>query len=186
MAGFGQTADLTVAANPTLAPVPSSGLTTSALLDERRLGFKIRLFVYDFTNFLTKMPSCERVFNITNPTSLDGDYFNPAELKRILKARVDTYTQMEDNPVIPSTPHQTVEQMLRELLPNGWKKQPGKNQNVGLDELAAIYASIFGIAREELDNESFVARVDGFDLHMRNPSAWGETFWRRHPRCAGN
>lgn len=175
----------------------SATLTTSSLVSDPSLGYKIRVLLYDLQN-MAKDRSCEaRTSGITDELYLSQPYFTPNEASRIKSAVVDhaipSFTAEEDvdvedfedvevgiedfddfevevedfseqakqtTPSSPTTQH-TVEETIHLQMATFFEKRraSGDARPCGPHTIAPLYRAVFGISKDELQDDKFLGRL---------------------------
>ncbi len=127
---------------------------TTTLRSDPDLGYRIRILLYDLRNLQRDQAAGRRIHSTTDELYLSAPYFTPEEVARIKNAVVDTVPRHNGK-------HQTVDQLIRTALAAYWdKRRAGADMRpCGPHDLSPIYESVFGISKEELQDEQFLLRL---------------------------
>lgn len=150
--------------------------TTSAIKVDPDLGYRIRVLIHDFLN-VTKDPNASRRINSTTDEHyISAPYFNDTQSALLRHAIVDSdlgtvlrgmegYEDTEEanayESILQSQRGQTFDTALRSLLSNFIDKRraSGDARPCGPHHLGPMYASLFGIEMEELNDDRFLTRL---------------------------
>ncbi len=163
---------------------PASPLTTSAIAEDAVLGYRMRLLIYDLRN-LTKDAESERRLNSTTDERYIGPPYLNAEQSAVIKgAIVDVRLESKQFPDMgeyitsdedgnnsktqndlfhlhDSEVNHSFEAMLGALLERFWDKRRASAdaRPCGPHHLAPLYAALFGIKLDEIQDPKFLSRV---------------------------
>ncbi len=151
------------------ANLPEATLAT--LLHDVDLGYRIRALLYDLSNIGSDLNSQKRLSSTTHELYISGPYFTECEAIKIRTTLVENTTDpiiTEEQTAVsiddPSSSfHQktTLEEAIHSRLANFFEKRraSGDSRPCGPHDMFPIYASIFGIEKEELKDERFLSRL---------------------------
>ncbi|KAK2591918.1 hypothetical protein QQS21_010392 [Conoideocrella luteorostrata] len=168
----------TTASTPALQPAVT---TTSAVAADPMLGYKIRVLLHDFLNVTKDPNSARRIDSTTHELYISTPYFDDSQAVLIKAALVDISVS-KHNPTATATEYaqtasdteedgakssmtglegQTFETAVQALLSNfiDKRRSSGDTRPCGPHHLAPMYACLFGIELEELNNEKFLGRL---------------------------
>lgn len=149
--------------------------STTAIAADPTLGYKIRVLLYDFQN-ITKDPSSERRINSTTDEHyISGPYFDDGQARMVKAAIVDADLPKYDPTISGDTDGenadealesrglegQTLDEAIRTSLNRFIDKRraSGDARPCGPHHLAPLYASLFGIKMEEIQDSKFLGRL---------------------------
>ena len=148
--------------------------TLSCLRQDSDLWYRIHVLLYDLSKVTQDPQSEKRLSSTLHPLYISEPYFSDPESTRILQAKIDNPTNptttsppntssssSSDNDSMPSPKTSTIEQAIYEKTANFLtkRKASGDARPCGPHDLVPIYSAIFRISKDELDDESFLARV---------------------------
>ena len=153
-------------------PGPTS---TIAIAADPTLGYKIRVLLYDFLN-VTKDPNSERRINSTTDEHyISAPYFEHDQAMVVKAAIVDADLPKHDPSISDYTDGknnenssercglqgQTFDAAVRTMLNQFIDKRraSGDARPCGPHHLAPLYASLFGIGMEEIQDSKFLSRL---------------------------
>ncbi|KAI9166734.1 hypothetical protein HJFPF1_02848 [Paramyrothecium foliicola] len=154
--------------------------TTSAVAADPILGYKIRVLLHDFLTVTKDPNAARRIGSTTNEHYISAPYFDDFQAAVVKAALVDVdldehnlapiatrYAQadadIEEDVLLDTTSleGQTFETAVQALLSTFFDKRraSGDARPCGPHHLAPLYAGLFGIGIEELDDEKFLGRL---------------------------
>ncbi|KAK8121977.1 hypothetical protein PG984_010647 [Apiospora sp. TS-2023a] len=130
--------------------------TTSELAADTNLGYKIRVLIYDLRNFSKDAGSQRRTLQTTDELYISSPYFTPKEVS-IIKGAIC----VPDEESQPSKAPEIVEAAIQKAMANFFEKRKasGDARPCGPHDLAPIYEAVFGIEKEEVQDERFLSRM---------------------------
>ena len=144
--------------------------TLSALRQDLELWYRIQVLLYDLSKVARDPQSEKRVSSTTHPLYISEPYFSDSESTRILTAVIDDSTNVQamtapypnsddDKPNLPEGT--TIEEAIYDRLTNflDKRKASGDARPCGPHDMVPVYGSIFGIPKEKLEDERFLARL---------------------------
>lgn len=144
--------------------------TLSALRQDLDLWYRIQALLYDLSKVAHDPQSEKHISSTTHALYISEPYFSMSESTRILTAVTDDSKIVET--VAPSCPNTdddkpdlpkgtTIEEALYDRLANflDKRKASGDARPCGHHDMVAVYGSIFGIPKEKLEDERFLARL---------------------------
>ena len=145
--------------------------TLSCLREDSDLWYKVHVLLYDLSK-VTRDPQSEKRLALTlHPLYMSEPYFSDDESTRILQTIIDSPTYYEatsppntsgdDDDGITLTKESTIEQAIYDRLTNflDKRKASGDARPCGPHDLVPIYGAIFGIPKDELEDERFLVRL---------------------------
>ena len=159
--------------------------TLSALRQDLDLWYKIQVLLYDLSKVARDPQSEKRISSTTHPLYISEPYFSVSESTRILTAVIDDSANVEAiRPQYPNSdyeePHtpegKTIEEAIYDTMTNflDKRKASGDARPCGPHDMVPVYGSIFGIPKEKLEDERFLARLkrSGLgDLRLKDKDA---------------
>lgn len=148
-----------------LAKTPTSlPATTSTLKSDPNIGYKIKVLLYDLRNITKDRASEQRTMNTVDELYISTPYFTFEEAAHIKSAVVDSNLTNKDDfstDLRGNAQPLTVEEAIHASLKGFFEKRKasGDARPCGPHEMAPIYEEIFGIPREELQDERFLSRL---------------------------
>ena len=144
--------------------------TLSCLREDSDLWYRIHVLLYDLSKVARDPQSDKRLSLTLHPLYISGPYFSDSESTRILQATIDGPIHFEAlSPPNPSggddstslTKEGTIEQAIYDKMNNflNKRKASGDARPCGPHDLVPIYGAIFGIPKDELEDERFLARL---------------------------
>ncbi|KAK8000325.1 C6 transcription factor [Apiospora arundinis] len=123
---------------------------------EPNLRYKIRILLYDLRNVSKDAGSQRRTLQTTDELYISSPYFTPEEAAMIKGATCD----LEDEEKLPKTTT-SVESAIQKVMANFFEKRKasGDARPCGPHDLAPIYETVFGIKKEEVQDEKFLSRL---------------------------
>lgn len=152
------------------------GLTsTIAIAADPTLGYKIRVLLYDFLN-VTKDPNSERRINSTTDEHyVSAPYFDHDQAMVVKAAIVDADLSKHDPKISDYTDGENNENSSKSCRLEGQafdvavrtilnrfidkRRASGDARPCGPHDLAPLYASLFGIGMEEIQDSKFLSRL---------------------------
>ena len=144
--------------------------TLSCLREDSDLWHRIHVLLYDLSK-VARDPQSEKRLSLTlHPLYISEPYFSDTDSTRILQAIIDKPTSYEatnppntsgDNDSMTLTKEPTIEQAIYDRMTNFLDKRraSGDARPCGPHDLLPIYSAIFGIPKDELEDEGFLARL---------------------------
>ena len=144
--------------------------TLSRLREDSNLWYRIHILLYDFNN-VAQDPQSEKRLSLTlHPLYISSPYFSDAESTRILQTIIHdptatsapTTSDDDDDRIMTLTRKEaTIEQAIYDKMTNFLtkRKASGDARPCGPHDLVPIYGAIFSIAKDELEDERFLARL---------------------------
>ena len=137
--------------------------TTSTIKADPTLGYKIRVLIHDLRN-IAKDPSSARRLNATiDEHYISVPYFTATEAETIKQATVDVEIGSHLVPGGENTPTfgKSLDEAIRMLLGNFLEKRraSGDSRPCGPHDLAPVYAALFGIELDEMQDDKFLGRL---------------------------
>lgn len=138
------------------------------LKTDTNLGYKLRVLLYDLRNMVKDRSSEARTLATTHPTYISGPYFTPDEADLVRNTVVILINEDENQEGEttkggdPCPSETTVEQAIHTRLANFFEKRlaSGDARPCGPHDMAPIYEGLFGISKEELqDDEKVLSRL---------------------------
>lgn len=148
-----------------LAKTPTSlPATTSTLKSDPNIGYKIKVLLYDLRNITKDRASEQRTMNTVDELYISTPYFTFEEAAHIKSAVVDSNLTNKDDfstDLRGNAQPLTVEEAIHASLKGFFEKRKasGDARPCGPHEMAPIYEEIFGIPREDLQDERFLSRL---------------------------
>lgn len=148
-----------------LAKTPTSlPATTSTLKSDPNIGYKIKVLLYDLRNITKDRASEQRTMNTVDELYISTPYFTFEEAAHIKSAVVDSNLVNNDDfstALRGNIQQLTVEEAIHASLKGFFEKRKasGDARPCGPHGMAPIYEEIFGIPREELQDERFLSRL---------------------------
>ena len=144
--------------------------TLSALRQDLDLWYRIQVLLYDLSKVARDPQSEKRISSTTHPLYISEPYFSVSESTRILTAVIDDSGNVEAiRPQYPNSdydgPHtpddKTIEEAIYDTMTNflDKRKASGDARPCGPHDMVPVYGSIFGIPKEKLEDERFLARL---------------------------
>lgn len=129
--------------------------TTSELTADANFGYKIRVLIYDLRNISKDAGSQHRVLQTTDELYISSPYSTPKEASTTKGACCVS----DENQ--PSKAAESVETAIQKAMANVFEKRKasGDAQPCGPHGLAPIYEVVFGIEKEEVQDEQFLSRM---------------------------
>ncbi|KAK8009006.1 hypothetical protein PG991_011557 [Apiospora marii] len=142
------------AVNPT--DNPNQLKTTSEIVADAILGYKIRVLIYDLRNISKDTHSQRRTLQTTDELYISSPYFTPKEASIVKRATC----VLEEEHQSPKPP-ESVETAIQKAMTNFFEKRKasGDARPCGPHDLAPIYEAVFGIEKEEVQDERFLSRM---------------------------
>ena len=158
----------------------------SILRQELDLWYRIHVLLYDLNNVANNTSSEKRICSTTNELYISGPYFTDSEAIRIRTAIVDgvldnadeaidaatnvtvgsgegetTGGSMSDGTLSTFNKDVTVEEVIHTRLSNFFNKRKasGDARPCGPHDMLPIYSSVFGVVKEELEDDRFLSRL---------------------------
>ena len=140
--------------------------TLSCLREDSDLWYRVHVLLYDLSK-VGRDPQSEKRLSLTlHPLYISEPYFSDYDSTRILQAIID-------DPTATNPPHtsgdddsmkltnMTIEQAIYDKMTNflNKRKASGDARPCGPHDLVPIYGAIFGIPKDELEDERFLARL---------------------------
>ena len=144
-------------------PAPTPPTTTSQIVANPILRYKLRLLLHDFRNFTNDRTAGWRLATATGQTWIGRPYFTSVEARVIKAAIVDTCSLTRDFEMAPledvsrGRKRRSVMEVFEECVELYYKKRCLGLYRPPLapDEMAPIFEWVFGIHRAEYDNKAF-------------------------------
>ena len=146
--------------------------TLSCLREDSDLWYRIHVLLYDLSKIARDPQSEKRLSFTLHPLYISEPYFSDSESTRILQSTIDDPTCTtaasppntsgdDDNDSIAWTKETTIEQAIYDKMTNflNKRKASGDARPCGPHDLVPIYGAIFGIPKDELEDEPFLARL---------------------------
>lgn len=140
--------------------------TTSALKSDPILGYKLRILLYDLRNISKDKASEQRTLATVDELYISSPYFTSKEAAWIKTATVNhnmfSIEQGGDSQGVPSIEGPlTVENAIHTKLAQFLEKRRagGDARPCGPHDMAPVYEAVFGIPRQELEDEKFLGRL---------------------------
>ena len=142
--------------------------TVSSLRLEKDLWYRIQILLYDLSKVTRDPQSEKRLSSTTHALYISGPYFSDEEAARIRAAIVDHAIKVEhgeddsdDKEDVHVQDSSTVEEAIYARLQNFFEKRKasGDARPCGPHDMFPIYGSVFGISKEELNDERFLSRL---------------------------
>ena len=142
--------------------------TLSRLLEDWDLWYRIHVLLYDLSKVARDPHSEKRLALTLDPLYISEPYFSHAESTRILQTIIDdpTFYEAKSPPNasaddIALTEESTIEQAIYDKMTNflNKRKASGDVRPCGPHDLVPIFAAIFGIPKDELEDERFLVRL---------------------------
>ncbi len=145
--------------------------TLATLLHGLDLGYKIRVLLHDLSNIGSDLNAQKRHSSTTHELYISEPYFTDCEAIKIRTALVDNTTNAImteeqtagslNDPSSSSHQKTTLEEAISGRLANFFEKRraSGDSRPCGPHDMVPIYASVFGIDKEELTEERFLSRL---------------------------
>ena len=143
--------------------------TLSALRQDLDLWYRIQVLLYHLSKVARDPQPEKRISSTTHALYIGEPYFSMSESTRILTAVIDGSEIVEavalpcpntdDKPDLPKGT--TIEAALYDRLANflDKRKASGDARPCGPHDMVPVYGSIFGIPKEKLEDERFLARL---------------------------
>ncbi|OAQ61982.1 C6 transcription factor [Pochonia chlamydosporia 170] len=145
------------------SPAPSTiPQTTSAIRTDSNLGYKVRVLIHDLRN-VEKNPSSARRLNATICEQyISSPYFTAQEAEVVKSATVDVevgpqITSVATEAIIGKSLDEAICNVLKDFLEK--RRASGDARPCGPHHLAPLYAELFGIRMEEVEDEKFLGRL---------------------------
>lgn len=158
--GKGKSGKLSTGGSSHPSPAPKM---TSELKADPTFQYKIKILLYDLTH-ISKDPASERRTSCTtDELYISAPYFSPDEASCAKSALVDQGPRHTgpDSTLEQSEQPQTVSHAIQSRLTNFFEKRraSGDTRPCGPHDMAPIYLQVFGISKEELQDEKFLSRL---------------------------
>lgn len=139
---------------------PPLSITTATLRSDPNLGYKIKVLLYDLRNIEKDYAAVQRIQNTVDALYISTPYFTPEEAARVKSATVDSDgDQRQDSQ--QSIHHLTVEEAIHTRLEGFFGKRGASEDKrpCGPHDMGPVYEEVFGISKEELQDERFLSRL---------------------------
>ncbi|KAK8075190.1 hypothetical protein PG997_009853 [Apiospora hydei] len=135
---------------------PDQSKTTSEIAADKNMGYKIRVLIYDLRNISKDEGSQWRTLQTTDELYISGPYFTAREAS-IIKGAICVLEEDSE----PSETPEIVETTIKKTMANFFEKRKasGDARPCGPHDLAPIYEAVFGIEKEEVQDERFLGRL---------------------------
>ena len=141
--------------------------TLSCLREDSDLWYGIQVLLYDLSKVARDPQSEKRLSFTLHPLYISGPYFSDSESTRILQAIINDPTATsppntsDDDDSMTLTKEPTIEQAIYDKTTNflDKRKASGDARPCGPHDLVPIYGAIFGIPKDKLEDERFLARL---------------------------
>lgn len=159
----------------------SPSMSTSQVCADQTLGYKLRVLIHDLVNMTKNPASIARLSNTTDEHYISLPYFTPEEGLLVKDAIIDTEPDLYHVPgyggfdqnddcnnqadgkasMTSSLATKQVHEALSTILSTFLEKRraSGDARPCGPHHLAPLYAALFGIALEELQDPRFLGRL---------------------------
>ena len=139
----------------------------SCLREDSDLWYRIQVLLYDLSKVTQDPQSDKRLSSTLHPLYTSKPYFSDSESTRILQAIIDDPPATSppntsgDDSSMTLTQEPTIEQAIYEKTANFLtkRKASGDARPCGPHDLVPIYGAIFGIPKDELEDERFLFRL---------------------------
>jgi len=117
------------------------------------------VLIYDLRNVAKDQNSQRRIGATTDELYISEPYFSAAEAARIKTTKVDIPEELD----VPAQ-NSTVEEAITTRLANFFEKRKasGDSRPCGPHDMAPVYQWVFGIDKEELEDDNFLSRLGRF------------------------
>ncbi|KAL8859773.1 MAG: hypothetical protein Q9178_003888 [Gyalolechia marmorata] len=164
-------------ANSTTSTSRSATTTLTDLTQDQNIRYRLCVLLHDLNN-VRDAASEKRLSTTTNELYISEPYFSESEAVTIRTAIVSSES-MNNIPSSPSPLPQnlTVEEAFHHCLANFLEKRraSGDARPCGPHDMFPIYGGIFGITKEEVNDERFVARLRRSRLGGPNGNSGNDT-----------
>ncbi|KAK7962674.1 uncharacterized protein PG986_003499 [Apiospora aurea] len=147
-----------VASSAAVNPTDKLGqLTTASEIEaDANLGYKIRGLIYHLRNISKDEGSQSRTLQTTDKLYISSLYFTAKEASMI-KGAICVLEEGSE----PSEAPESVETTIKKTMANFFeqRKASGDARPCGTHDLAPIYEPVFGIGKEEVQEEKFLSRL---------------------------
>lgn len=141
--------------------------TSSAIIGDPDLGYKLRVLLHDLLNVTKDPASANRLNATTDEHYISLPYFTPEESEAVRNASIDTEPSLhhipgnEEGEEMASLISKTVIEALATILSGFLDKRraSGDSRPCGPHHLAPLYASIFNVELKELQDVKFLGRL---------------------------
>lgn len=146
--------------------VPASSIlpqTTSGIKADPMLGYKIRVLIYDLRNIAKDTTSAGRLNATIDEHYISAPYFTTTEAEAIKQATVDVEISShlvpdgESGTIFRTSLHEAIRNLLGNFLDK--RRASGDSRPCGPHDLAPVYAALFGIELEEVQDAKFLGRL---------------------------
>ncbi|MCJ1448682.1 MAG: hypothetical protein MMC23_009199 [Stictis urceolatum] len=148
--------------------------TLSLLCQEADIWYRLQVLFYDLSNVARDSLSQERLSSTTNSLYISPPYFTDAEAIKIRTALIDvplgsgesdepSVSASISNAAVPEevSKETSIEDAIHIKLEGFFEKRKasGDSTPCGPHDLFPVYANIFGVTREEINDERFLSRL---------------------------
>lgn len=142
--------------------------STSEVASSPALGYKLRVLIHDLLRVTKDPAAAHRLDSTTDVHYISAPYFTPEEAATIQSATLDSMPNLDHVPgggdLVSSAADlvsQPIHEALRILLAGFLDKRraSGDARPCGPHHLAPLYAALFGIALEEVQDAKFLGRL---------------------------
>ena len=179
-AGQGSATPSTAPPAPAASAASAQPLTTSAIAHDDVLGYKLRVLLYDLRNLTRDQASERRLNSTTDERYLGPPYFTPGQAAAVKTATVDVaidpnlYPDIQEyltadteagkkvqDKAFHRVLNESFEKALDILLDRFLDKRraSGDARPCGPHHLAPLYASLFGVKMDELQETKLLSRI---------------------------
>ncbi|KAK7984207.1 D-xylulose reductase A [Apiospora arundinis] len=142
------------AADPADYGVPSK--TVAEIASDTNLRYKIRVLIHDLRNVSKNEASQQRTLQTTDELYISSPYFTPKEAAMIKGATCDLEEE-EHLPKVTTTVESAIQKAMADFFEK--RKASGDARPCGSHDLAPIYETVFGVKKEEAQDEKFISRL---------------------------
>ncbi|OAR00445.1 hypothetical protein LLEC1_02418 [Akanthomyces lecanii] len=162
----------TKSSSPQLASAPQStnilAQSTSEVASNPVLGYKLRVLIHDFLHATTDPAAAHRLNSTTDEYYISAPYFTPDEAAVVQNATLESVPSLGHVPGgddQDASAADLLSKPVREalgILFSGFldkRRASGDARPCGPHHLAPLYAALFGIAPEEIQDAKFLGRL---------------------------
>lgn len=146
-------------------------ITLSQLKKNLIIWYKVHVLIYDLCNVAKDTASQRRLEATTDVQYLSGPYFSESESILLKSAVVEEEGRK-------STIEEALQNRFKGFIDK--RKASGDYRPCGPRDLGMVYKSVFGIENSELENESFLSRLQRTGLGDNSTRSSDETMKNQH------